>query len=307
MLTIGEERSQSIEINVGSEVRAVTFSANGEYLLSGNDCVVRMWRVESRQKVASMYMNRGKASCLAVSDDGKWIAAGTYDGDVFAWDATTYKQVLRHSEGVSSASTHGVDFSPDSTRLVSATKEKATVWNLATRKQVRALSHEHYVIAAKYSPQGDRIATATRNGPVRVWDGNDGRLLVKVKVEVSLWWNKGLLWFNDHLLVVSGGKIKELDVSTRPTVSEWPVSNTNHHYSNIALTKHKKLISCSAHRSLTLWDTSTHTQFDVLQHPQAIRSIEFSPDDRFLAICGEGGKIIIEHLSRSTVSSISLD
>ena len=283
-------------------MRAVTFSANGEYLVSGNDYVVRVWRVEEGKQVANM--NTGKVSCLAVSDDGKWIAAGTYGGDVFAWDATTYKQVLKwRSESVSPV--HGADFSPDSARLALATKETATVWDLATRKQVRVLSHEHYVIAAKYSPQGDRIATATRNGPVHVWDGNNGRLLVKVKVEVSLWWNKGLLWFNDHLLVVSEGKIKELDVSTRPTVSIWPVSNSNHHYSDIALSKHMEFVSCSTHRSLTLWDTSTHTQFNVLQHPQAIRSIAFSPDDRFLAIGGEGGKIIIERLSRSTVSSVS--
>ena len=76
-----------IEIDVGSQVYAVTFSANGKYLLSGGPGGVQVWRVEDGTQVARMEARA--VVCIAVSKDGKSIAAGTYQGNVFVWDAKT--------------------------------------------------------------------------------------------------------------------------------------------------------------------------------------------------------------------------
>lgn len=55
----------------------------------------------------------------------------------------------------------GADFSPDSIQLVGASGKGAVVWTIAERKRVRNLEHGSWVKAVKYSPQGERIATAT--------------------------------------------------------------------------------------------------------------------------------------------------
>ncbi|KAH0838773.1 hypothetical protein J3R83DRAFT_7148 [Lanmaoa asiatica] len=140
---------------------------------------------------------------------------------VIVWDAKTYKQTFIHQE---ENDVNGVDFSPDSTRLVVASDSRtATVWDLATHERVfGTLRHDGWVRAAKYSPQGDRIATATPNA-VRVYDSNDGSLLVDVSVNVAPRYNSGLLWSNDQLFIVSDRKIKQLEVSTGSTLSQWPV------------------------------------------------------------------------------------
>ena len=299
MLTIGQESSQPIEIDTCSEVRAVTFSANGEYIVSGDNKNVQVWRVDDWKQLAKI--ETGMVNCVAVSNDGKWIAAGTQLHGVFVYDAATFRLAIKHSECVY---IHGVNFSPDSMRLVSATKEKAIVWDLATRNQVQTFRHKHYVIAAKYSPQGDRIATATRDGSVRVWDGNDGRLLVDINVKVTPGYNTGLLWFHDHLLVVSDHEIKEFDAYTGSTVSESPVRNSNY-LSCIALPKHRAFIACSIDDTVTFWNTSTHSQLALIQHPQEIHSITFSADDHFISISGEDGKITIKSVSRIIVSVLS--
>ena len=295
MLTIGQERSAPTEIDVGQNVRALTFTANGEYLVTGDEKGVGMWRVNDGKQVAMMKTGYHVHS-LAVSNNGKWIAAGT-KLEVLVWNAETYEQVLKHEAG---SYVRGVDFSPDSTRLVAATDKKtANVWDLATGKQVQTLGHQHYVIAAKYSPRGGRIATATLRGPVRVWDSNDGRLLVDIDVTVTPWFNTGLLWSNNHLFVVSDEKIKDFYASTGSKVSEWPVPDTNS-LSSIALPKHEGFFASSAIRTITFWEISTHNQLPLtVQHPEDIRSIAFSPDDRILAI-GGGGKITL-----STVSTVS--
>ena len=294
MLSFGQERSPPIEINIGSPLQAMAFSTNGDYLVSGGDKGVYVWRVEDGEQIATMAVEY--VQCLAVSQDGRWIAAGTFTGKVIVLDAKTNEVVFVHKEGVSDI--RAVDFSPDSTRLVSGSLDgTASIWDFATRvRVVGPLRHESMVIAAKYSPQGDRIATAIRDrNSVRIYDSNDGRLLADIPVKVTSWYNTGLLWSNAHLLNVSGTTIKEVEASTGSAVSEW-LAPDNDRFSCIVLSHHREFVAYSAHRSVTLWDTSTHTQLGLIQHAQDICSIALSADDHFLAIGGEGGKTTIEYL-----------
>jgi len=295
-LTVGQEDRDPMEIDVGWGLYAVTFSTDGEYVLSGGDGV-RVWRVEDGKKMATMKANAVK--CLAVSNDGRWIAAGTIWGHVHVWDAKTYKQVFTHREG--DWDINRVDFSRNSSRLVSASNNGTViVWDIATRQRVQTLRHEDLVIAAKYSPEGDRIATATGRS-VRVYDSNGG-VLVDINATV---YNSGLVWFNNHLLVVSDGQIKQFDASTGSAVSEWLVPDTNE-LSCIGLPKHGEFIACSTKRTVTFWDMATHTQLGLIdiRHPEDIRSVALSPDDRFIATGGWNGKIVIESLFR-IITSVS--
>jgi WD40 repeat protein len=225
---------------------------------------------------------------------------GHCSGAVFVWDAKTYEKVFSHREDAYNIK--GVDFSPDSTRLVSASSNKtASIWDIATRERVQTLP-----TGFGEQPSILRKAIASRQplaDSVRVWDSNDGRLLVDIPVTVTPWNNTGLLWSNNHLFVISDTKIKQFEASTGSAVSEWPVPNSN--FSCIALSKLGKFIACSTQRTVTFWDTATHTQLGFIQHPQDIRSIAVSPDDRFLAIGGRNGKITIDSLSRITVSILS--
>ncbi|KAF8123182.1 hypothetical protein EV363DRAFT_1587463 [Boletus edulis] len=294
------EHPQAIDIDIGRELRAMTFSANGEYIVSGDGEEVRVWRTEDGRQIAKM-RTKSTVSCLAVSKDGKWIAAGTLWGDVFMWDARTYEQVLLYRYGQAITA---VDFSPNSKRLASASKYTVNFWDVATRRQLQHLiPHEDLVRAAKYSPQGGRIATATKE-MVYVSNSNDYLLVKKIRIRLGgiLSYNAGLLWLSDHLFVSSGHKIKQFDASTGSAVAEWPVRSG----SCIALpVKRGDFIAHSTKSTVTLWHTSTCSQLGLIPHSQDIRSIAFSLDDRFLAIGGKDGKISIKCLPR-IIDSTSL-
>lgn len=219
---------------------------------------------------------------------------------LYVWNAQTYEQVfIRNS--IWDHTFEAVDFSPDSTRLISALcYGRVITWDIAGNG-VLELCHdsEYSMRAAKYSPHGDRIATAN-DGSVRVWDSNNGCLLVDENAQVIPNYNKGLLWCNDHLLILSQDTIKKIDATTGLTVSEWPVANPNYEPC-IALPKHGQFIACSANRIVRFWDASTHTQLRHIEHAQGICSIAISPDDRLLAIGGRDGIISMKRLSRITV------
>jgi WD40 repeat protein len=293
MLTIRQEHPPLIDIDVGSEIRAGTFTANGEYIVGGGGGLgLGVWRATDGKQMSTMAARL--VWCLAASKDGKWIAAGTYEGDVFVWDAETHQQVFAHKD--EPFVIYGVDFSLDSTRLVTGSRTTA-VWDIKVRKKVLTLDHDDWAIAVKYSPQGDRIATAT-SCFVRVWDNTDGHLIVHIPVTYVIpLFNTGLLWSDNHLFVVSTNKITELDskASTGSALSEWLVPETNND-SCIALPKHGEFIAYSTNDTVTFWDTSTQAQLGFIQHTEAIRSIALSPDDRFLAIGGNSGKIALKDL-----------
>ena len=132
----------------------------------------------------------------------------------------------------------------------------------------------HGVYAARYSPRGDRIATASEHS-VRVWDSNDGRPLVKVDTRLISAYNNGLLWCNDHLFVASGGKIQQIDASTESKISEWPIPNSDDR-SCIALSQHGEFIAYSTEHSVTFWDTATGTQISHIQYSHGIGPITLS-------------------------------
>ena len=280
------------------------FSPNGKCLWSAGDHdEVRMWRVEDGNQMAKTKVK--DVQCLAVSPDGRWIAAGTKFGEVLVWDATTGKQVFSQKEPYSDP-INDVDFSPDSTRFVLAKSWKgASVWDIGTRKQVLTLNHHLISVkAAKYSLQGDRIATTTLDF-VRVWDSNNGRMLVDIKPWQRLYSlsdSTDHLWFNNHLTLAYHDKIKHIDASTGSTISEWTVPRHSKPSLCIALPQHGEFIAYSTDRTVTFWDTSTHTELRLIQHSQDILSIAVSPNGQFLAIGDSGGKIFIKNLSDLTVS-----
>ena len=251
--------------------------------------------------MARMEVEEGR--CLAVSKDGRWIAAGMERKGLVVWNATTYKRAFSGEGGRG-----GVDFSPDATRLVSTGRWTGTIWNVASGKEVQMLYDEDAcdpcseMLAAKYSPQGDRIATASKHS-VHVWDSNDGRLLLKINIDVVLHYNKGLHWRNDHLFVASNGQIQQFSASTGSKISEWLVPNDDY-YPCFALPQHGGFITCSTEHSVTFWDTATRTQLSLIQYPHGIGSFAFSPDNRFFATGpkGRGGKITIQSLSHVAVS-----
>ena len=226
---------------------------------------------------------------VAVSKDGRFIAAGSQNGQVLVWDATTYKQVFVGELG-SIDPTCDVDFSPDSTRLVTGHFIRtATIWDIAAGQKVRALNHPS-VHSARYSPQGDRIATASY-ALVRVWDSNNGRLLLDTNVSVLA---RSMLWSNNHLFVTANDStIKQINAETGSTTFEWPVRVDGR--SCIALSQHGKFIAHSTSSTLTFWDITTHTQSGPVQHFDNLRSFACSPDGLLLAIV-TGEKIIVRDL-----------
>jgi WD40 repeat protein len=68
-------------------------------------------------------------------------------------------------------------FSPDGTRIVTASQDKtARIWDAATGQPIgEPLRHDEAVNTACFSPDGTRVITASNDGTARLWDASNGQ------------------------------------------------------------------------------------------------------------------------------------
>jgi hypothetical protein len=161
-------------------VQAVAFAPDGNILATGSaDSTVRLWSVSSGQCLRALTNHAAGVLSLAFSPNGNLLATGSADGSARLWDTHTGRQVhvlAGHMNGVTA-----VAFGPDGQRLVTtaggtdlyatATREgRVFFWDVASGRQLFALpTHDNAVYAAAFSPDGQRLVTASGDNTARIW------------------------------------------------------------------------------------------------------------------------------------------
>ena len=154
-------------------VRGLALSAGGTRLLScGEDGSVKLWNLStSRAREVRSWTDLGeRVHCVALSPDGKTVAAACSDNVVRIWKLSDAETVAL--EGHDSP-VMCVSFSPDGKSLLSGgLKDGLRLWDVATRKQRRLpfLGHEHAVYQVVFTPDGRHALSAGHDRTIRMWD-----------------------------------------------------------------------------------------------------------------------------------------
>ena len=278
--TVHKSKPKRIEIVAQDNIYSVAFLVDGKHFVSGGqEGKIRRWRTEDGKEVGTP-MDAGNAVYnLAVSRDGKWIVSGTGSGELAVWDVQSQKKVTEwkgHDQWV-----RGVDISPDGTRIATGSGSDFTVcvWSLSTGEQLLGpLEHDRMVVAVKFSPDGRLIAAATLQRSIRVYDSQNGCLLVDTPIKVFNFFNQSLVWVNSKNLLSADGNLNCLDVSTGTTRSSWPIHDGG---GCIALASNGTFIAASSGSSggsaVSFWDTTTHKQIGpIINHTYVVASMAIS-------------------------------
>ena len=109
---------------------------------------------------------------LSLSPDGKYLAAALDNGNVAitSLQETPHRVSIHH---IHTAAVHSVAWSQDSTMLASGSVDIAKVWDVTTEHVEHLLPHNGTVNGIAWEPNNTgRIATASADGNVSIWDVN---------------------------------------------------------------------------------------------------------------------------------------
>ncbi len=119
-------------------------------------------------------------SAISFSPQGKRIAVGLPDGEVWVWDTETGKFLDKIPSGHKKI-VLCCAFSPDGTHFITASRDAtARIWDARTgQPTTNMLSHQDSIGCVAFSADSHYAATGSRDRTVRVWDATTGNAIGK--------------------------------------------------------------------------------------------------------------------------------
>lgn len=171
---------------------------NGEYILGAQlgKNYINVWEIQRKDQLQQKIVCPGIVTCLCASPDGLYVLAGIAEA-IYLWEVSTGNLLAilsRHFQDLSC-----IKFTDDSSHFVSGGKDNlAFIWNLSSVVQLdSSRTPEPRHILSRHSlpitdihcglmgPQA-RVATASLDQTVKVWEISSGEMLLSVLFDVGI-------------------------------------------------------------------------------------------------------------------------
>lgn len=275
-------------------VDTVAMSPDGKsFAVACMDGVIRLLDIETGEEIASFQEFKFGASSVAISADGRRIAASSgSEGVVESYEVRVWDLATKERLAILNGHTHtvtGIAFHPDGRRLVSASNDRRVkVWDLESGREVMSLAFvDGDAYGLTYSRDGARILLAAGDSLVHIWDAETGAALPPLRghrggvrsIECSADGTRYATGSNDGTAAIwdaaSGEQLWTLQGHT------WAIRQ-------VAFSPDgRRLATAGADRQVKLWDVSRDLQYRVLAgHRNPVRSLSISADGRYMTTLG---------------------
>jgi len=298
-------------------VYCVAYAPDGRRLASASgDGTVRLWDAASGRELACLRGHEGKVTSVAFAPDGGRLASASLDGTVRLWDAASGWELacLRGHEGM----VYSVTYAPDGRRLASASADETVrLWDAASGRELACLRrHEQAVTSVAlapdglsaelralekakqgvnclaFAPDGGRLASASGDGTVRLWDAASGHELACLRGHKQLVTSVSFAPDGQRLASAS----YDMTVRLWDTASGGELAclrgHTHSVWSVAFAPDGGRLASGSRDDTMRLWDAASGRELACLRgHEDMVTSVAFAPDGSRLASASEDGTV----------------
>lgn len=292
------EATASITLNAQDDVASVSFSPDGEYLVTGaRDKAARVWSVKTGRGVikldgahtgpvnAAVWAPPGfektpeERHILTASDDQTAILWKLTIGEGGHFAADVVRRFRGHEGPVLDAA-----FSPDGGWIVTVSADRSIrLWNAATAEEVTKVIEEDEVLAVAFSEDGKRILTGSAGKNAVIWSLDVSKDDVALKAR----------------LLLEGHSARVTDVAFSP-LEDLDGDGKIGRYEHYGL----RAVTASADNTVIVWDTREPTYSETLvpkakqvlalkRHNRPVNAVRFSPDGRYILTGSEDHRAIL--------------
>jgi WD40 repeat protein/serine/threonine protein kinase len=284
---------------------SVRFSPDGQLLALGTRGEgVKIWDAETGDELRAFYGHLGYVNEVAFSPDGRRLASGGIGGQIRVWDLTNDPPMLEIARGRLDAAVSSIAYSPDGQTLAIAqafrnetrgrNPDGATlrVRAMDTGRTVLLHGHTDSLTSVVFSPDGQYVATGSRDCTARLWELKNATSVQTLKGHAGDVTNLAFSPDGRRLATASADcSMKVWDPTTGEELytihgHELPVQAIA--YSNDG----RYLVSGGADCTVRIWDGATGDKVATWGAPSSpITSLACSHDGQFVATSGEDGLV----------------
>jgi RNA polymerase sigma factor (sigma-70 family) len=287
-----------------SFISSLVFSPDGKVLLSrgrentpgpyGGAGTIRVWDLATGRELHQFQGLDHGGGVIALSADGKTLAAGSYGKTIFLWDLATRKELRR----LESERFHAINvaLSPDGKVLASGGHcSTVRLWDVGTGQVLREIEHKQpsndFDLAVAFSPDGKVLASGSLESALRIWDVATGKELPQFQGQqlgfgaVEYYGLRSFTFSPDSRTLAVGGANGVIRLWDMAKGKELLVEGHKGGVHSVTFsTDGKTLASGGKDATLRLWDVSTGKEIHPFTgHQGPVTSLALSPSGKTLA------------------------
>ena len=169
-----------------SRIHAVSFSNDGKLLASASkDGTVKLWNTFTKEQYA-LLQHQNSVYTIAFSPTGSILASGDSKGHVELWDVKDKKRLdIFQSREFSLINSIAFNFNGSMLAVGGdgdwTEGKHLEIWDMSSKKIVHFLvGHSDPVNSVTFSPDGQILASGSKNGSVKLWDVNSGKEMLTI-------------------------------------------------------------------------------------------------------------------------------
>jgi WD40 repeat protein/serine/threonine protein kinase len=304
VVRIFDTRTFELRRSLGGFVDSIdaAFYCGGSQLLvvAGWDGLVTLWDPNTGLNLGTLEGHTGPVNMALCDPAGQRIVSASFDRTARIWQVPLSARLPVLDAGPHPA--QSVVYSPDGTRLAMGSDDgNARLFDARSGQLLATMPGPGSVFRAIFSPDGARLATSTLTGSARIWDALTGRLLLTLTTSPSPYAAIPGIAFspNDngrHLVTVGSPGVRMIfDSVSGQTLQTFPeIPGVGEMLVGVTYSHDGTRIAFGSAEGMTRVVTAD-TGAELLDLPLTtgqVQSLEFSPDDRWLAtISGKNAQV----------------